>query len=87
MTTFAFYATTQEDKRSDGANFIVASGPDQATARSTAESLINDPGGLNKFLAVTLDDSTPPVIVQGCPVGHMSQSVWPTLTRGGNTLK
>lgn len=87
MTTFAFYAATQEDKRSDGANFIVASGPDQATARSTAESLINAPGGLSKFLAVTLDDSTPPVMVQGCPVGYPEQSVWPILTRGGNHLR
>ena len=87
MTTFAFYAATQKDRRSDGANFIVASGPDQATARSTAEMLINAPGSLDKFLAVILEDSTPPVMVQGCPVGHMSQSVWPTLTRGGNTLK
>ena len=87
MPTFAFYADEQRKKRPDGANFILSSGATEADARSAAEDLINAPDSLAEFAVVELDGNTPPVIAQGDgPVGRHDQTIWPTLTRGGNRL-
>ena len=87
MPTYAFYADEQRKKRPDGANFILSSGVTEANARSAGEELINAPGALAEFVAVELDDNTPPAIAQGeGPVGRHDQTTWPTLTRGGNRL-
>ncbi|MEM1040584.1 MAG: hypothetical protein AAGI12_14065 [Pseudomonadota bacterium] len=87
MPIFAFYADEHRKKRPDGANFILASGTTETEARSAGEDLINAPGALAEFVAIELDDLTPPAVAQGeGPVGSNDQAIWPTLTRGGNRL-
>ena len=88
MTTFVFYADEPHKRRADGRNTVVASGVDEASARAAAEALIGQPEALAAFRAVQLGDAVPAFIVEGHrPVGARGQSVWPTLTRGGDTLQ
>jgi hypothetical protein len=86
MATFAFYPASQNQWRSDGLNFAVAVGANAAAARVVAESLIGEPDALVAWNAVDLT-SAPAAFVHGLPVGSRSQSVWPSLDRGGSSLK
>lgn len=87
MSTFVFYAADAHARRADGRNTVVASGGDEAAARTAAEALIGQTGSLSDFRAVLLDDATPAFAVDGfVPVGARDQSVWPTRTRGGDFL-
>lgn len=88
MATFVFYAHEPHLRRADCRNTVIAAGIDEAAARSAAESLMGLPGALASFRAVELEDATPAFVVEGhTPVGSRSQSVWPSLTRGGDRLR
>lgn len=88
MATFVLYAHDPHLRRADGRNTVIAAGADKEAARSAAELLIGLPGALANFRTVQLDDVTPAFVVEGhTPVGSRSQSVWPTLTRGGDRLQ
>ena len=87
MATFVFYADEPHKNRADGRNTVVASGTDEAAARAAGEGLIGQPGALAAFRAVQLGDAVPAFTVEGFrPVGSPLQSVFPTLTRGGDRL-
>jgi hypothetical protein len=86
MPTYAFYPASQNQRRSDGLNFAVAVGVNAAAARAVAESLIGEQDALAAWNAVDLT-SAPAAFVHGLPVGAQSQSVWPSLDRGGSSLK
>ena len=88
MATFVFYADEPHKRRADGRNTVIAAGADESTARAAAETLLGLPGALEAFLGVLLGDAVPPFVVEGhTPVGSRSQSVWPSLTRGGDRLQ
>lgn len=85
MATFAFYPASENQRRSDGLNFAVAVGASVAAARAVAETLLGEPNALAAWSAVDLT-SAPAAFVHGLPVGGRSQSVWPSLDRGGSYL-
>jgi hypothetical protein len=86
MPTYAFYAAREEQRRSDGLNFAVATGASASEARAVAETLIGEPNALKGWSAVDLASASA-AFVHGLPVGSRSQSVWPNLDRGGSYLK
>jgi len=86
MATFAFYPASENQRRSDGFNFAVAVGATAAAARAVAEALLGEPNALAAWTAVDLT-SAPAAFVHGLPVGSRSQSVWPSLDRGGSYLR
>ena len=88
MATYLFYANAEHKRRADGRNTVIAVGADAAVARVAAEAIVGDPGCLASFTAVLLDATCPPCVIEGCaPVGSIGQTVWPTITRGGDRLK
>ena len=87
MATFVFFAADEHVRRADCRNTIVASGANLDAARAAAEQLIGEPGALAGFAAVQLTDAVPPFVVEGHnPVGSRNQSIFPSLTRGGNWI-
>lgn len=86
MPTFAFYPASENQRRSDGLNFAVAVGASASAARAVAETLLGEPDALAAWTAVDLT-SAPAAFVHGLPVGGRSQSVWPSLDRGGSYLR
>lgn len=86
MATFAFFASREEQRRSDQLNFAVAVGATASAARAVAETLLGEPNALVGWTAVDLA-SCPAAFVGGLPVGARAQSVWPNLDRGGSYLK
>jgi hypothetical protein len=86
MPTYAFYPASENQRRSDGLNFAVTTGASASAARVAAETLLGEPNALAGWISVDLT-SAPPAFVHGLPVGARSQSVWPSLDRGGSSLK
>ena len=86
MATYAFFASKEEQRRSDGLNFAVAVGASASAARVVAETLLGEPNALVGWTAVDMT-SSPAAFVSGLPVGAKAQSVWPNLDRGGSYLK
>src|SRR3546814_11675499 len=87
MSTFVFYADQQHKMRADGRNTVIAEGADANAARLIGEALLGSPGALAKFAVVDISASFPAFTVEGFrPVGARSQDVWPTITRGGDSL-
>lgn len=86
MPTYAFYPTSESQRRSDGLNFAVAVGASAAAARTIAETLLGEPNALAGWISVDLT-SAPAAFVHGLPVGGRSQSVWPVFDRGGSSLR
>ena len=87
MAIFVFYADEEHKRRADCRNTVVAAGADVNDARVSAEALLGQPGALDGFAVVELNDAVPSFVVEGHnPVGVRDQSVWPSMTRGGNWL-
>lgn len=86
MPTYAFFASREEQRRSDQLNFAVAVGASASAARIVAETLLGEPNALLGWTAIDLT-STPAIFVGGLPVGARAQSTWPNLDRGGSYLK
>lgn len=87
MPTYAFYAVSEDKRRADGCNTVIANGATPTAARTAAEALLGEPGALAAFVAVDLA-TAPALAIQGFPpVGGRLQTVWPTVDRGGNHLK
>jgi hypothetical protein len=86
MPTYAFYPASENQRRSDGLNFAIAAGADASAARAVAEALLGEPDALAAWSAVDLT-SAPAAFAHGLPVGARSQSVWPSLDRGGSYLR
>ena len=88
MPTYVFFADKSNKRRPDGVNTVCAQGANEAAARAVAESLIGQPGAFSEYAAVDVSAAAPPFVVQGHPpVGAVSQSTWPMLTRGGDPLR
>jgi hypothetical protein len=88
MAAYVFYTDQPHKMRADGRNTFVASGVDEAAARVAAEALVGQPGALAAFAAVDITGAFPAFTVEGFrPVGAKGQSSWPTVTRGGDTLR
>ncbi len=86
MPTYAFYASKEEQRRSDQLNFAAAVGATASAARVVAETLLGEPNALVGWTSVDLT-SVPAAFVRGLPVGARAQGVWPNLDRGGSYLK
>jgi hypothetical protein len=88
MAAYVFYTDQPHKMRADGRNTFVATGADEAVARAAAEALLGQPGALAQFVAVEITGAFPAFTIEGFrPVGAKGQSIWPTLTRGGDTLR
>lgn len=87
MPTYVFYAAQENVRRSDGCNTVVAHGDNAEAARATAVQLLGEnAGALDGFQAVELADTTAPFAVQGHPPVGLGYP-WPTLGRGGSSLR
>ena len=86
MPTYAFFPSKEEQRRSDGLNFTVATAATALAARAAAETLLGEPNALAGWAAVDMT-SAPAAFVSGLPVGARAQAVWPSVDRGGSYLK
>lgn len=85
MAIYAFFPTTDIQRRTDGIGFVMAEGADAAAARAVAQALVGGPP-IDGFAAIQISTGIAAVAVQGTPVGAKSQSTWPNVTRGGGFL-
>ena len=86
MPTYAFFASKEEQRRSDQLNFAVAVGASASAARVVAETLLGEPNALVGWTSVDLT-SAPAAFVPGLPVGARAQAIWPGIDRGGSYLR
>lgn len=86
MPTYAFFASKEEQRRSDQLNFAVAVGASASAARVVAETLLGEPNALVGWASVDLT-AVPAAFVAGLPVGAKAQTTWPTLGRGGDPMR
>ena len=86
MATYAFFPAREEQRRSDGLNFAVAIGASASTARVVAETLLGEPNALVGWSSIDLT-TAPAAFVAGLPVGAKAQTTWPTIGRGGDTMR
>ena len=86
MPTYAFFASREEQRRSDQLNFAVAVGASASAARVVAETLLGEPNALVSWASVDLT-TVPAAFVAGLPVGAKAQTTWPTLGRGGDPMR